>query len=73
VVFEGRAVALEADVEQASDIDDAETLWGYKKQGTAKRMRGTTPNGSFRKPNVPVFEYAVRLAKMRALNHMLEI
>jgi hypothetical protein len=29
VVFEGRSVVLEADIEQATDADDAESLFGY--------------------------------------------
>lgn len=29
VVFEGRSVVLEADIEQATDVDDAESLFGY--------------------------------------------
>jgi len=29
VIFEGHPVELEADVEQATDADDPESLWGY--------------------------------------------
>lgn len=29
VIFEGRSVVLEADIEQATDANDPETLWGY--------------------------------------------
>jgi hypothetical protein len=29
VVFEGRPVELEAEIEQATDIDDHKSLWGY--------------------------------------------
>ena len=35
VIFEGRAVSLEADIERASDIEDAESLWGYIAQCSA--------------------------------------
>lgn len=38
VVFEGRPVALEADVEQASEIDDGETLRGYIAQCSASNF-----------------------------------
>lgn len=29
VVFEGRPVLLEANIEEASDVEDVESLWGY--------------------------------------------
>jgi len=29
VIFEGRPVVLEAEIEQAADVDNTESLWGY--------------------------------------------
>ncbi|HWA22121.1 MAG TPA: hypothetical protein VG735_06980 [Caulobacterales bacterium] len=38
VVFEGRPVALEANVEKATEIDDGDTLWGYIAQCSASNF-----------------------------------
>src|SRR5215475_3878735 len=35
VIYEGRSVDLEADIEQATDADDPESLWGYVAMCTA--------------------------------------
>ncbi|MGE0045199.1 MAG: hypothetical protein AB7T08_05515, partial [Hyphomonadaceae bacterium] len=38
VVFEGRPVSLEANIEEASDVEDAESLWGYIAQCSASNF-----------------------------------
>jgi hypothetical protein len=45
VLFEGRAVTLEASVDEATEIDDAESLWGYIAQCSAANFH--MANGDF--------------------------
>lgn len=39
VVFEGRSVLLEANVEEASEVEDAESLWGYIARCSAQNFQ----------------------------------